>query len=62
MVFNGDNQWTTVEANGTGMSQMREDQSYTADSLLSTDIRYSNLAGTTKVGETDYSYSPAIAT
>jgi RHS repeat-associated protein len=57
VAYNADNMWTTKEWAGGGMSAMRIDRTYDANNQKATDKRYSDLTATTKVGETDYTFS-----
>src|SRR5581483_7360636 len=43
-----------------GTTPLRYDFTYTARNQVATLIRYSDLSGTTKVGETDYTYDAAM--
>jgi YD repeat-containing protein len=59
VAYNADNEWSTIEANGTGMSPMQVQRTYTADNMKAVDTRYDSLTASisTEVGITDYSYS-----
>jgi YD repeat-containing protein len=58
-VYDAANELTTRELSGSGVTPLRIDFTYTPTGLTATEKRYSDLAGTTKVGETDYSYDAA---
>jgi RHS repeat-associated protein len=47
---------TTREFGGAGQTPLRFDTTYTARDQVATVKRYTDLAGTTKVGESDYTY------
>src|SRR5439155_15890398 len=57
--YDGDNQLTSRQLGGTGLTPLRFDIAYTARNQVGTLTRYSDLAGTTKVGESDYTYDNA---
>jgi RHS repeat-associated protein len=59
VVYNGDNEWTTKEWNGTGMSPMQIQRTYNADGQKATDARYDSLtaSSTYEVGQTVYTWS-----
>src|SRR6266511_3588178 len=44
------------EFGGSGQTPLRFDLTYTVRDQVETESRYSDLAGTTKIGETDYAY------
>src|SRR5262249_7105296 len=54
--FDADNRLSTRQFSGIGATQLRIDLTYQANGLLSTETRYSDLAGSTKVGTTTYLY------
>src|SRR5207237_5585630 len=54
--YDGDNQLTSRQLGGTGITPLRFDIAYTARNQVGTLTRYSDLAGTTKVGESDSTY------
>jgi RHS repeat-associated protein len=58
-VYDGDNQLTSRQLGGSGITALRFDLAYTARNQVGTLTRYSDLAGTTKVGESDYTYDNA---
>jgi RHS repeat-associated protein len=58
-VYDHDNRLSTREISGISTTQMRADFTYRDDGSLDTVKRYSNVSGTTKVGETDYLYDAA---
>jgi RHS repeat-associated protein len=55
-VYDGIGQLTTREFGGSGMTPLREDLTYTSRNQMGTATRYSDLAGTTLVGTSSYSY------
>ena len=57
--YDGDNQLTSRQLGGTGLTPLRFDLAYTARNQVGTLTRYSDLAGTTKVGESDSTYDTA---
>jgi YD repeat-containing protein len=58
-VFDAAGNQTSLQFGGVSQTPLRFDQSFTADSQLASQSRYSNLAGTTLVGTTSYAYDPA---
>jgi RHS repeat-associated protein len=50
------NRTTTMMFGGTGQTPLREDFTYTALDRTATQTRYSNLAGTTTIGDSTYGY------
>jgi RHS repeat-associated protein len=58
-VYDGDNNLTSRRLGGTGVTAQRIDQTYNADNQLSTQTRYSDLAGTTVVATTSFTYDDA---
>jgi YD repeat-containing protein len=58
-VYDGDNQLTSRQLGGSGLTPLRFDTAYTARNQVSTLTRYSDLAGTTKIGESDSTYDNA---
>ena len=59
VVYNANNEWTTQEWNGTGMSPMQIQRTYTADGQKATDTMYDSLTVSTayEVGQTAYTWS-----
>src|SRR5205814_1134719 len=55
-VYDDANRLTSRQSGGSGLTPVREDFTYTATHQLATTTRYSDLAGTTKVGSATYSY------
>ncbi len=47
VVYNANNEWTTQEWNGTGMSPMQIQRTYTADGQKATDTMYDSLTVST---------------
>src|SRR5208283_468675 len=58
-VYNGDNELVTIMLGGSGVTPLRADLTYTPDGQISGITRYSNLAGTTEVATTSYTYDTA---
>jgi RHS repeat-associated protein len=58
-VFSAAQRLTSRQFSGPNGQQARLDVAYTADGQVSTLTRYSNLSGTTKVGQTQVSYDAA---
>jgi YD repeat-containing protein len=58
-VYDAANRLTSRQFGGTGQTPLREDFTYTARDQLATATRYSDLAGTQRVGESAYTYDPA---
>jgi RHS repeat-associated protein len=58
-VYDNANRLTTQQFGGSGQTPLRFDLGYTARNQVATLTRYSDLAGTTKVGESDYTYDAA---
>ena len=56
--YDAANQLTSRQFSNGGASPLREDFSYTARNQLAGEIRYSDLAGTTKVGLSTFTYDP----
>ena len=54
-VFDAANEVTSLQFGGTA-APLRIDLTYTARGQVATETRYSDLAGTTKVGSTSYAY------
>ena len=59
VVYNGDNEWTSMQWNGSGMNPMQDVRTYTADNQKATDARYDSLtvSSTYEVGQTSYTWS-----
>jgi RHS repeat-associated protein len=55
-VYDNNNQLTSRQFGGVSQTPLRFDLAYNSRNLVGTLTRYSDLAGTTKVGESDYSY------
>src|SRR5262249_36102601 len=55
-VYDAANRLTSRQLGGTGQTPLRVDFSYTARDQVSVVTRYSDLAGTQKVGESGYTY------
>jgi RHS repeat-associated protein len=58
-LYDGDNQLTSRQLGGSGITPLRFDTAYTARNQVGTLTRYSDLAGTTKIGESDSTYDNA---
>jgi RHS repeat-associated protein len=58
-VFDNANRLISQQFGGSGQTPARFDLTYTERNQLATLTRYSDLAGTTKIGESDYSYDAA---
>jgi RHS repeat-associated protein len=56
-VYDGNNRLTTRELAGTGLATFMYSRSYTANNHYNVVSEYSDLTGTNKVGETDYTWS-----
>jgi RHS repeat-associated protein len=59
-VYDAANRLTSQQFGGSGQTPTRIDEAYSARNQVTTITRYSDLAGSHKVGETDYSYDPAM--
>jgi RHS repeat-associated protein len=55
-VYNANNLLQTRELGGSGITALRFDLAYDADNRVTTLTRYSNLSGTTKIGDTLSAY------
>jgi len=55
-VYDADHELTSEQFGGPSQTPLRIDMTYDADGQVLTETRYSNLAGTDKVGETFYTY------
>lgn len=55
-VYDAANRLTSRRFGGTDQTPLRLDITYTAADQMATMLRYSDLAGTSKVGESDYTY------
>jgi RHS repeat-associated protein len=55
-VYDSANELTSRQFGGTGQTPLREDFTYNGTNQIATATRYSDLAGTTKVGVATYSY------
>jgi RHS repeat-associated protein len=58
-VYDAVNRLTSRQVGGTGVTQMREDFTYTARDQVATATRYSDAAGTQQVGVSSYTYDAA---
>ena len=56
-VYDADHELTSEQFGGAGQTPLRLDLTYDARGEILTETRYSNLAGTTKVGESFYTYN-----
>ena len=56
-VYDGNNRMTTRELAGTGLSTFMYSRTYTANGHYNVVSEYSDLIGTNKVGETDYTWN-----
>ncbi len=54
--YDAANRLTSRQFGGSGQTPLRFDETYTPRDQVATITRYSDLAGTTKVGESDYAY------
>ena len=61
-VYDTSNRLTSRKFGGAGQTPLRIDQTYTLTNLVQTQTRYSDLAGTTKIGISTYSYDAASQT
>ena len=64
-LYDADNELISEQFGGTGQTPLRIDLTYDADGEISTETRYSDLAGTQVVVESSYTYdatarSPSI--
>ncbi len=58
-VHDADNELTNEQFGGVGQTPLRMDMTYNGDGELATETRYSNLAGTSLVGTSSYTYDGA---
>src|SRR5262249_58087786 len=58
-VYNAVNLLTSRQFGGSGQTPLRLDLAYTPRNQVATVTRYSDLAGTTKIGDSAYSYDAA---
>jgi RHS repeat-associated protein len=58
-IYDQANRLTSRQFGGTSQTPLRMDLTYTPRNQIATETRYSNLAGTTVVSSTTYTYDPA---
>jgi hypothetical protein len=61
-VYDSLNRLSTREFGGTGQTPLRMDLTYTAQDYIATETRYSDLAGTNKIGSTTMVHSGGATT
>src|SRR5438034_9397644 len=55
-IYDAAHRLTTREFGGSGQTPLRLDLTYTATDLIATETRYTDLAGTNKIGSTTMTY------